>query len=207
MALAAKVQAVGLTFTQAAEEAKAEARSAAWMVKTATEQHAEIMQTPPAPLKWRVFVDGVEGAALTSVRFGGQIRYQYARMDVVVDFAIMGLKRLSPVLTGRYLATHQMLIDGMLAHTFAEWDWGQEIVLTNLQPYARKIEVGAMKMRVPGTDHVFQNVAKYTRAQYNTVASVAFSYRPMAAGATVPAGTKPTNKVLRYPVIIIKGFD
>ena len=104
-----------------------------------------------------------------------------------------------------------MLLDGVPANTLNDWDWGQEIVLINVQPYARKIEVGAMKMRVPGTDHVFQNTAKFVRAKYGTVASITFTYRGVVEGAAVNpafAKTKTHNMAkLRYPVIIIQGQD
>lgn len=207
MVATARIQNVGLTFEQAAQDVRDEAQSVEWMVKTAREQHAEVMNTPPTPVKWRLFVDGVESNDIRNVRWNSQLRFQYSRMDVVVAYALDMLTRLSPVLTGRYKATHLLLIDGVPSTSLADWDWDQEIVITNVQPYARKIEVGAMQMRVPGTDHVFQTAAKFTRSEYGNVASITFTYRGLVAGAMVNpalAQTREHNRAdLRYPIMII----
>lgn len=205
--MTAKVQTVGVTFEQAHQNVLDEVKSAEWIIQMAREQHAEVMSKPPIPVRWRLFVDGVEANSTSAIKWDSTVRFQYARIDVVVNYAMEALAKLSPVLTGRYQVSHTLLIDGVPGR-IEDWDWGSEIVIVNMQPYARKIEIGAMKMRVPGTDHVFQTAAKFTRSRYSTMANISFTFMPLAAGLTVSGPGNYTAKAdMRYPVMVIKAIE
>jgi hypothetical protein len=159
------------------------------LVVTAKREHAKIMRTDPRPGAFRRFVDETEGAPEERVRPFGVIEYVYSRLDVVAQFAMEVLFDLSPVLSGEYRNAHSLFLNGAAVPNLKGWKSGDEVVILNPLPYARKIERGAMKMRVPGTDHVYQQAEQIVRRRYGNLANVRFTYRSPVM-AYQPAGTR-----------------
>jgi hypothetical protein len=166
-----------------------------FVVATAKREHAEIMSTAPKPGGFTRYVDGVRGAREEKVRATGIIIYEYDRIEVVVQFAMDTLFDKSPVLSGEYRSAHTIFINGVPATSLKTWQSGDDLAISNITPYARKIEVGTMTMTVPGTDHVYQQAVQIIKARYGNMARVAFSYRNIA----IAEGAAAT----RYPALII----
>jgi hypothetical protein len=167
------------------------------LIATAKREHARIMQTEPRPKRFVRSVDGVTGAREEQVKSGGVIRYRYQRLEEVVRAAMEMLFELSPVLSGEYRMAHTLFVDGAAASDLSAWDGTGTIVITNMMPYARKIEVGKMVMRVPGTDHVYEQAEMLLRRQHGNTANIKFNYRGFVSGR---AGNKSGN---RYPALEI----
>lgn len=155
------------------------------LVETAKRKHAEIMNRDPRPASFTRYVDGREGAAEETVRTGGVIVYRYPRLELVAQFAMETLFDLSPVLSGAYRTSHMLFLNGAPVSNLKGWKPGDEISITNPLPYARKIEVGAMRMRVPGTDLVYQQARRKVMSRWGNVASVEFTYRAIIGGDQV----------------------
>lgn len=180
-------------FRVAAKGTVEEARRA--LTETAKREHARVMSTEPKPTRFTREVDGVPGAREEQVKVGGLIRYRYPRIEEVVRFAFDTLFDLSPVLSGEYRNNHVMFVNGAAARNLAEWDGTGEIVITNPLPYSRKIEVGKMKMRVPGSDRVYQQAIQAVRRRFGNQASITFTYRGIVGGQSVnPLDAAPTLK-------------
>lgn len=167
------------------------------LIATAKREHARIMSTEPRPKRFVRAVDGVTGAREEQVRSGGVIRYRYQRLEEVVRAAMDLLFELSPVREGTYRQAHTLFVDGAAASDLSTWDGTGTIIISNLMPYARKIEVGKMVMRVPGTDHVYQQAEMLLRRQHGNQANIKFNYRGIVSGR---AGNKSGN---RYPALEI----
>lgn len=196
------------------------------LIATAKREHARVMSTEPRPTRFTREVDGVAGATEEQVKPGGVIRYRYPRLEEVVRFAFETLFDLSPVLSGEYRNAHTMFVNGGAARNLAEWDGTGEIVITNPLPYSRKIEIGNMKMRVPGTDRVYQQAAQKVKRRFGNQASVEFTFRGIVGGAMpdplkdAPLLKRPrnargqftatgtarayNNRNLRFPALIIR---
>lgn len=183
------------------------------LVATAKREHARIMATAPQPKTFLRIVDGRQGAPEESVKANGVIVYRYPRMDAVAQFAMETLFDLSPVLSGEYRKSHMLFLNGVPVANLKDWRSGDEVAITNPLPYARKIEVGKMNMRVPGTERVYQQADKKVRARYGNLASVTFTYRGLigrssGAGTLVnPAkakGRAHNKSDVRYPVLLIR---
>lgn len=147
---------------------------------TARREHTRIMATEPRPLSFFRFVDGREGASENDVREFGVIRYEYPRIDLVATYALQVLREISPFgwpEGGHYRDQHRLFIAGTPASGLDGWRPGQEVAIVNIAPYARVIEVGAMRMVVPGTDHVYAQALQRVRRVYSSVASVKFAWR------------------------------
>ncbi|MBE1208111.1 hypothetical protein [Aminobacter carboxidus] len=169
------------------------------IIKVAKREHARVMQTDPLPTSFQRFVDGRLGAAEESVEADGIIHYVYPRLDIVAQFAMETLFDRSPVLSGEYRIAHQLFLNGAAVANLKGWHPGDEVSISNPLPYSRKIEVGAMTMRVPGTSRVYQEAAKIVQGRFGNMASVVFTFRAVVGGAV--RGSKARD--LRYPVLVI----
>ena len=90
------------------------------------------------------FVNGREGAAEETVRAPGPILYQFIWWPVVINAALGQLQRLAPARSGRYRKSFIVLANGKSVTDFDGIAADAEVVVTNVQPYSRKIQVGAL---------------------------------------------------------------
>lgn len=130
-----------------------------------------------------VTVDGTEGAALTSVRPDGVI---VAEFELVADTLIWIEQQLiahSPRKSGRYARSHVLFADGVEADANKP-PIAQEYAFINIQPYARKIELGSSAQ---APDGVYQTVATLARRRFGNVAKISFSYRALSGQDRNPA--------------------
>lgn len=150
------------------------------VVDTAKAEHGRVMRTEPRPRSFFRYVDGREGAVEEDVGPFGVIHYEYPRLDLVAEYALQVLKERSPhgpPEEGHYKDAHQLYVGGALASNASAWRPGQEIWIVNAKPYARKIEVGAMVMMLPGTDHVYAQAQQIVRRLYGALASIRFTFK------------------------------
>lgn len=183
------------------------------LVATAKREHASIMATEPQPKSFARFVDGRQGAPEEAVKANGIIVYRYPRLDQVAQFAMETLFDLSPVLSGEYRLGHRLFLNGKEVRNLSDYKSGDDVAITNYLPYSRKIEVGSMTMRVPGTAMVYQQAQRKVIARFGNVASVDFTYRGLigrASGAgtlvnPLKAKGRAHNKSeARFPVLLIR---
>lgn len=153
------------------------------LIETAKREHGAIMKAAPQPKSFVRTVDGKVNAPETAVKADGRIEYRYHRMNEVVQAAMELLFDLSPVLSGEYRNNHQIFTGGAAVTNLSQWDGKSEIVITNTMPYARKIELGKMKMRVAETDHVYQQAEFLLRRKFGNQARIKFIYRGVVTGA------------------------
>lgn len=196
-------------------------------VETARREHARVMGTDPKPAVFAQFVDGVAGAPLENVRPNGVIVFRYPRLQMVAQFAMETLFDLSPVLSGAYRLGHRLFLNGKEVSNLAAYKSGDDVAITNYLPYARKIEVGKMKMRVSGSDRVYQQARRKVMARFGNVAAIQFTYRGIVGGTQINAERLPSalkrsrdkrgrflpsaggasahnRRDLRFPVLLIK---
>ena len=185
--MAAKYQAGSTTFRVAAQRTLEQTRKV--LVNVAKREHGKVMRDPPIPARFRRFVDGRQGASEETVKGNGVILYQYPRLEEVARYALAVLMELSPIGPpehGHYRDRHTVYVGGNPVASLKDFA-GSEIVISNPVPYARKIEVGGMRMRVPGTGMVYQRAVKKVRARYGNIASILFTYRSTGGKERSPA--------------------
>jgi hypothetical protein len=91
-------------------------------------------------------VNGVLHAPESGVRVPGPIVYTADWVRRAAGVAIGQLQKRAPVLTGRYRSSFFVLADGAQVAPEAI-PFGAAVLVTNDQPYSRKIEVGATGFR------------------------------------------------------------
>lgn len=165
------------------------------IVDTAKREHARVMGTPPRPQSFTRTVDGVKGAREEAVKPNGYINYRYPRIDLVIQGAFLALIDKSPFLSGEYIRGHTLFMGGIAvlsgeagmvpnqsASWFQSWRPGTELVIANFVPYSRKIELGKMNMRVPGTDEVYFRAQQIISRKYGNIANIRFTWRGVVPG-------------------------
>lgn len=136
-----------------------------------------------------------------------RIIYRFLDMQEVVAFALETLRSFSPVGSigdehpGLYRDSHTVFIDGRVVKDVAGWRPGQQINISNPVPYARKIEVGHMKVNVP--PHVYERAAPIIAARFPAV-KVRFLFMPVSfasaqayASSEIGQGERGTRKSRR----------
>lgn len=157
---------------------------AAFAAETIEEAKAQNKQALGAVPPYEVFVDGREGAPLTSVKPDGTIRAEFQLVNEALAWISTQLQMHSPVLTGRFAKSHELFADGVDTENPNVAPPAEEYVFINTQPYARKIERG-MSPQAP--DGVYQAVATLAQRRFGNVAKITFSYRTVAGGERNPA--------------------
>lgn len=199
--MALKYAAGSVSFSVAAQACVAATQKL--LVATAKREHARVMQTNPRPTRFTRIVEGRVGAAEESVKAHGSITYLYPRLDAVVQYAMEVLFDLSPVLSGLYRESHTIFVNGTAVTSLKDWADGDDIVITNTVPYARKIELGVMNMRVDGSSRVYEQAVGQVNARYGNVARALFTWRGIIASG-VGRGSRANRSDLRYPAMIFR---
>ncbi|KFC73199.1 hypothetical protein FG93_01943 [Bosea sp. LC85] len=186
--MTSRLRAVSLQFQ--GETLRALAGTQADLAAFARREHGKVMRADPRPSSYRRFVDGREGALEESVQRNGVIEYHYQRLDEIVRFAMDTLFALSPVLSGDYRRAHTLFVGGVAVGDLRSWkpQSGEEIYILNPLPYARKIDLGKMKMRVAGTDRVYQQAEQILKRRFGNMAAIKFTFRSVVGGSFFEAG-------------------
>ncbi len=109
---------------------------------------AEAQTAGEAPKRYRLLVNGREGLTEDAVIPPGPILYLFAPdWTEIAAYALEFARARSPVLSGRYRDSWFLMVDGVRVQEPPPD--AQEVVLTNDQPYSRKIELGAERVSVP----------------------------------------------------------
>lgn len=128
------------------------------LAKLARSELAAVIERGEASPIFTRYVNGVEGAPEESVdvlsgRQPGPILYLFSWWRPVVEFALAELVKRSPHRSGRFASSFIVIANDRLVTDFDTLKATDEVIITNAQPYVRKVQVGAMTMSVP--DHIF----------------------------------------------------
>lgn len=157
-----------------------EAATRQLLIDTAKREHAKVLGSARVPFTRTV--DGQKGRREEDVKTFGVIQYNYLRLPEVVEFAMQTLFDFSPVKEGDYRDGHTLFLNGIEVSNLKDWKSGDDVVILNLVPYTRKIEQGRMKMRVAGSDHVYERAERAVSRRYGNIARTDFVYRSYQAG-------------------------
>ena len=181
---------------------------AAETIEEAKQANKQVLGVVPP---YDVFVDGQEGAALTSVKPDGVIRAEFELVNQALAWIYEQLQIHSPVLTGAYASSHELFADGVDVGNPNVAPPAEEYVFMNTQPYARKIEgyrgLAGVVHRAPSSpqapDGVYQAVATLAKRRFGNVAKIEFSYRT-AIGGEIIGGRAGDRSKLRNPAIVVR---
>lgn len=125
------------------------------------------------------FVNGREGVSEDQVEAPGPILYRFSWWAEVIATALGELVKLSPRRSGRYAGSFVVIADGQVAHPGEAIGLGSEVIITNAQPYVRKVEQGHWVSTPP---KMFENAGRRVRAAYSGMLLVQTMFLRIPAG-------------------------
>lgn len=150
-------------------------------------------------------VNGRVGATEDSVRLPGPIVYVFANETEIAAYLVDFLKARAPKDTGRFASRFRYIQGGryVSAHQLKA---DVEFHVVNNEPYSRKIEVGAMKMRVP--PHIFEDARQAAQGRFGNTARFRVVYLELAEGYVLKGRGRRRRKSragerMRYPAILV----
>ena len=161
--------------------------------RVARQELERVLSAAPAP--YTTFVDGREGAALESVKPGGQILFKFNRQNDVLQWIFSEVVARSPIGPDipphlHYYQDHEIFVDGALIKTSRSSTFiGTDIVLkpnsvvefVNTRPYARRLENGWSRQAPNGVYEIVALAAQRrfpgTRIQFDYVSMPGLKYR------------------------------
>lgn len=157
----------------------------------AKEQLKELQQAGSVPVgknAHRTFVNAREGVAEEQVQLPGPIVYVFNWLDPVVKFALAYLENRAPVASGAYKRAFVYLINGVRVPMGKPIPADAEVTILNVRPYARKIDVGAMKMTVP--PHLFNDAYNAVRKEFRGMIKITVTHVSLSNGYVLKRSTR-----------------
>lgn len=110
----------------------------------------DLIERGEAAPTFQTFVDGREGAPEETVHPDGAILYRFTSIGEAALFCLSFCIARSPSDSGAYRNAWVVAVNGRpWTGDLNDIPAGAEVMVVNPMPYARKIDVGAMRMRVP----------------------------------------------------------
>lgn len=159
----------------------------------------------------RTAVNGREGLSEEQVEPPGPIVYVFDYAPEIAFFALDAARRLSPVASGKYRDAWFAMAGGKKVAVDAIPP-GADLIITNDRPYARKIQVGAMKrMTVP--PGIVERLRQLVLNRYGNAVNASVRFITLSGGYVLKGrgrGKRGTRKDVRagqqiaYPALVIK---
>jgi hypothetical protein len=152
-------------------------------------------------------VDGHPATSEDGVQPYGVIVYRFTRMREIAAFALAQARALSPKKSGRYKRSWFFMVDeaeialNAIPHT-------ARVVLTNDQPYARKIHVGATGFKAYVPPGIVEKVRQLVLRKYRNVVDVEIQFLTLAGGYILQKSggsgkDRQPGSALTYPALVI----
>lgn len=180
------------------------------LAQTARKALAEVQAEGIFPERYERAVNGRIGASEDSVQPPGPITYTANWLPEVAAYALAFAMERSPVRSGRFKKSWFVMVDGRETRDLESIPDEAECIITNDQPYARKIEVGAMQMRVP--PGVAQDTRQAVLRRFGNIVTAQVRFIPLAVGYALRRGSqrkgradrdRSAGRQLLYPAVVI----
>lgn len=169
------------------------ARLAAFARESIDEARAVNRKATGRDVAYEVTVDRQKGKPIEQVKPDGIVFAEFELIAGAIEWIGDELLKASPILTGKYMRSHLLFVDGVEHQIGAELPAGaSEYAFVNGQPYARKIERGQSDQ---APDGVYEVIAAMASKRFGNQARIRFTYRSIS-------GSKAVED--RQPAIIVR---
>lgn len=174
-------------------------------IATARAGLAAFMATQTARPMVSIETDGHSASSEEQVKPFGVITYRFSRLREIASFALREAERLSPVRSGKYKRSWFVMMNG------AEVGLDQipasgEIILTNDQPYSRKINVGAKGFTAYAPPGIVEKVRQLVLKRYRLIVSAEIQFITLSGGHVLKRNSgrrRSAGKQLTYPSLVL----
>lgn len=141
--------------------------------------------------------DGHAAASEEQVRPFGVITYRFQRMREIVAFALGYARSISPVDSGRYRDAWFALLGGSEIAVDAIPD-GETILISNDEPYARKIHTGAKGFEAYVPPGIVEKVRQAVLARYKPIVEANLEFITLEGGYVLKKALRSIHNGRRY---------
>lgn len=149
---------------------------------------ASLPSKPPV----KRIVDGQVGAVEETVKAYGLIRYEFSYLREMAKYGLEQARAVSPVDSGKYRDSWIALADGVPTDPDAIPDGTAEVLITNPEPYSRKLNVGK---NLDGTSFVLEvppnfveTASAAVRRRFGNAAVIQFKYVSLHGAYVIKIG-------------------
>lgn len=111
------------------------------LAKFARAELAKVIASGAGSESYTRYVNGREGAVEESVVPPGPILYVFSNWSLIVNDALEQLVKLSPRKSGAFARSFIVIVGGKAVTDFSQIPHDAEVIITNAQPYVRKINL------------------------------------------------------------------
>ena len=130
----------------------------------ARQQLADVQASGQGSEVYDLYVNNRPAASEFDVEMAGSIVYVFSWFEDVIRAALTALIKASPRKSGRFASSFVVLVNGRIVDPATPIGSATEVIITNVQPYVRKIQVGAIQMSVP--PNMFERAGRAVRRQF-----------------------------------------
>jgi hypothetical protein len=141
----------------------------ALLATAAREALAEAQAAGEFPRSYITSVNGQIGAPVESVKPPGPIVFTGNWWTEILTYGVSFAAERSPVKSGRYKSSWFAMADGSAVSDYEAIPLTAECIITNDQPYSRRIEVGRQKVNVP--PGIVEDLVSALRRRYGDMIS------------------------------------
>ena len=177
----------------------------ALLAKTAREALAEAQASGEFPDNYVTSVNGHVGARIESVTPPGPIVLTGIWWPEILSYGIVFAEDRSPVKSGRYKRSWFVMANGSQTIDYAGIPVSAECIITNDQPYSRRIEIGRQKVNVP--PGIVEDLVSALRRRFGDMISVQRKFINLEGAYRLKGGRarrKRSEHVVTYPAAIIQ---
>lgn len=124
-----------------ATEALSREAMSAELARFAKQEVSRLISSGEAPAHYTRYVNGREGLPEEAVEAPGPILYVFSNWKLVIEAALEALISASPRQSGNFRKSFIVIVGGKLVTDFDSIPPEAEVIITNAQPYVRKIQV------------------------------------------------------------------
>lgn len=147
------------------------------------------VQAAGASKVYSLYVNGRPATREDEVTAPGPIDYEFALWEPVLEFALSELQRRSPAASGRFRRSFIVIVAGKVVSPMTDIPAEAEVIITNFQPYIRKVEGGVLGVKrfsvFDGTKRALARV--FGNDRRNTPAAFQFETKWLSIGKGVHA--------------------
>lgn len=176
----------------------------------AKQELAKVQASGEAPEHYVRAVNGRIGAPEESVEPPGPIVYSFNVLPDVAEYALAFAMERSPVRSGRFKKSWFVMANGRSVANLESIPLDAEVILTNDQPYARKIETGHMTMRVP--PGIVEDTKQAVMRRFGNIVTAQKRFIPLSGAYTLRRGSqrqgrmdkdRASGRQLLYPALVL----
>lgn len=179
------------------------ARELASFAKSSLRDYIRTQDRPPT---WQTYVNAQLGVPEERVIPPGPIIYQFSWLRVVGAFGLDFLRARSPKKSGRYAERHFLMHDLRRMLPGNVPPSAEQIVLTNDEPYSRKIHTGAMK-NMSVARYIFEDARQVILRRFGQVVEADLRFIQLKGGYTLQRDGSRKDRLkgapMTYPAVVI----